>query len=120
MHLFIIGVNPNVYQVKNALAKKIKKSREDATKVLIADKPKINILTKCTSFYFLIKLLPFLKSHHNILFSSGLNEKKEVKRDSNGSQISEICEMMMDNDIRSALGNLNNALEARFNKHSDV
>ena len=54
------------------------------------------------------------------MFSSGLNEKKEVKRDSNGSQISKICEMMMDNDIRSALGNLNNALEARFNKHSDV
>ena len=52
LHLFIIGVNPNVYQVKNALAKKIKKSREDATKVLIADKPKINILTKCTSVNF--------------------------------------------------------------------
>ena len=52
LHQFIVGANPNVYQVKNALAKKIKKSREDATKDLITDKPKINILTKCTSVNF--------------------------------------------------------------------
>ena len=50
LHLFIIGVNPNVYQVKNALAKKIKKSREDATTDLMTNKPKIDILTKWTSF----------------------------------------------------------------------